>query len=179
MRTEKVKYVGRVELLSDGYRTPRWSYYDAEMEYVKRYHTVFAILAGLSPCARDFMEYLVNNMNDENIVTTNEYTRTDFLDALKKATITQSGEFISYSDSNIKKAVQTLVNRSCLIKKGRGIYMVNPEIYFNPKGSQRERLDTIKMVLEFKSGTRDVNLQTLYQVEEPMTVYNTNKDEKK
>jgi len=164
MRTEKVKYVGRVDILNDGFKMPRFQYQSIEQEYVKRYHTVFAILAGLSPCARDLMEYLVNTMNEDNIVTTNEYTRGNFLSVLKSATLTSSGDFVTYSDSNVKKAIQTLVDRNCLIKKGRGIYIVNPEIYFNPRGTQRDRMDSIKMILEFKAGTRDVNMQTLYQV---------------
>lgn len=164
MRTERVKYVGKIDILNDGFKMPRFHYQSIEQEYVKRYHTVFAILAGLSPCARDFMEYLVNNMNDDNIVTTNEYTRSNFLSVLKSATMTSLGEYVTYSDSNVKKAIQTLVDRNCLIKKGRGIYIVNPEIYFNPRGTQRDRMDNIKMILEFKSGTRDVNMQTLYQI---------------
>ena len=164
MRTERVKYVGKIDMLKDEIKKPRFQYQSIEQEYVKRYHTVFAILAGLSPCARDFMEYLVNNMNDDNIVTTNEYTRSNFLSVLKSATMTSLGEYVTYSDSNVKKAIQTLVDRNCLIKKGRGIYIVNPEIYFNPRGTQRDRMDNIKMILEFKSGTRDVNMQTLYQI---------------
>lgn len=164
MKIEKVKYVGKIDVLNDGFKMPRFHYQSIEQEYVKRYHTVFAILAGLSPCARDFMEYLVNIMNEDNIVTTNEYTRGHFLSTLKNATLTESGDYVAYSDSNVKKAIQTLVDRNCLIKKGRGIYIVNPEIYFNPKGTQRDRMDSIKMILEFKAGTRDVNMQTLYQV---------------
>jgi hypothetical protein len=104
------------------------------------------------------MDYFVNTMNDENVVSTSEYSRNSFITAVEKAS---NGE-VTYADSNVKKSIQMLVDRNCLIKKARGVYIVNPQMYFNPRKSQEDRMNSIKMVLEFKAGVDGIDLRTEY-----------------
>ena len=125
---------------------------------------LFCIVAGLNPCSRDLIDYLVDVMDDDNIITSNEYTRDKFLETLKESTIQPDGNFIEYSDSNIKKAYQSLVDRECLIKIKRGVYKVNPEYYF--RKSETKRVDSIQLIMEFKSGILDTNMQLIYDIKE-------------
>jgi hypothetical protein len=155
MREMKIKYKAKVEVLSDGTKTPRFINKSVGIDFVKRYHDAFALLVGLNPCARDLMEYFVNIMDDDNKVTTSDPSRKEFIAAVEK---TSNGE-VSYSDSNVKRSIQLLVDRDCLIRKSRGEYIVNPQIYFDPRKTQKDRLDSIKMILEFKANEDVINIE--------------------
>lgn len=164
MGTERIKFINKIDRIEeDNY--PRYGYRSVETEFVKRYYSVFAILAGLNPCCRDLMDYLTEVMDDDNMVRSDEYSRQNFLQILKEQTLLPSGEFVDYSDSNIKKAFQTLTERRCLIKLNKGVYKVNPEIYF--KKSNIKRLEAIKLTIEFQKGVRNTDMELLYEMNEP------------
>lgn len=163
MQNSKVKYINKIDIVGD-YRYPRYTYKSVESDFVKRYYNAFAVLAGLNPCCRDLIEYLVEVMDEDNIVRSDEYARQNFLALLKEKTRQVDGSFVEYSDSNIKKAFQLLTERKCLIKLNRGTYKVNPEIYF--KKSESKRLESIKLLLEFQRGVRDTDMKLMYEVKE-------------
>lgn len=163
MGKKEIRFKKDVKLL-DGIYYPKYGKKLVPQDFVKRYYGTFAILAGLNPCSRDLIDYLVDVMDDDNIITSNEYTRDKFLETLKESTIQPDGNFIEYSDSNIKKAYQSLVDRECLIKIKRGVYKVNPEYYF--RKSETKRVDSIQLIMEFKSGILDTNMQLIYDIKE-------------
>jgi len=174
MGKERIKYINRIDSLEQ-YNYPRYGYKSVETDFVKRYYNVFAILAGLNPCCRDLMDYLTEVMDEDNVVRSDEYSRQNFLQVLKEQTLQTNGEFVEYSDSNIKKAFQVLTDRKCLIKLNKGLYKVNPEIYF--KKNNRKRLEAIKFTLEFQKGVRNTDMELLYEVNEATEEYGENKIE--
>ena len=163
MKSKELQIVRKV-IHVDGVNIPKFKYKDINQDFVRVYYSTFAILAGLNPCSRDLMDYLLETMNDDNMVMSNEYSRDNFLEELKQNTMQPDGTFIEYSDSNIKKAYQLLTERRCLIKIKRGVYKVNPEYYF--KKSEVKRLASIKLLLEFECGIRDSSMQLLYGLRE-------------
>ena len=163
MKNEKLQIIKKIVTV-DGINIPKYKYKDISQDFVRVYYSTFAVLAGLNPCSRDLMDYLLETMNDDNIVMSNEYSRNNFLDELKQNTVQPDGSFVEYSDSNIKKAYQTLTERRCLFKIKRGVYKVNPEYYF--KKSEIKRLESIKLLLEFECGVRDSSMQLIYELKE-------------
>lgn len=163
MAIKEIGFIKKV-IPSDGVYLAKFGNKNVSQDFVRRYYGTFAVLAGLNPCSRDLIDYLVDIMDDDNIIMSNEYTRDKFLEALKESTLLPDGTFIEYSDSNIKKAYQSLVDRDCLIKIKRGVYKVNPEYYF--RKSERKRIESIKLILEFKSGVVDSNMKLIYDVQE-------------
>ena len=162
-KKEKLKYIGKIDV-KEGIAYPRPAYKNIENCFVRKYYGVFSILIGLNPCARDLMEYLTEVMNEDNIVRSDEYTRKEFVKNIYECSLHKDGTFITYSDSNIKKAFQLLVERKCLIKVSKSIYKVNPEFYF--RGTGPDRLTNIKLVLEFQKGVRDVNMTLIEKLED-------------
>lgn len=165
---EKVKYITKVEGMD--INIPRYNFKDEESQFVKKYYGVFSTLIGLNPCARDLIEYLTEIMNSDNIVRSDDYTRKEFIKQIEEISFKTTGEKVTYSDSNIKKAFSILNERRCLIKLTKGLYKVNPEYYF--KKDEKKRLYAIKVVLEFERGIRNFNMDLLYSLEEPLEEYN-------
>ena len=163
MAIKEVRFIRSITQ-TDEMNFPKFGKKDITQDFVKRYYNTFAVLAGLNPCSRDLMEYLVEIMNDDNVVMSNEYTRDNFLAELKTITMQPDNTYVEYSGSNIKKAYQSLTERGCLIKIKRGIYKVNPEIYF--KKSETSRMESIKVILEFQGGVRNNKMELVCNINE-------------
>jgi hypothetical protein len=158
---KKIRYINKV-ITAENYNKPVYENLDVETQFVKRYYNAFAILAGLNTCSRDLLDFLTEDMDEDNLVRSDIITRNKFLTTLKEQTIQTDGSFIEYSDSNIKKSYQTLLDRNCLIKVGRGAYQVNPEIFF--KRGERSRLESVKISLEFRKGVRNDKMELIYEL---------------
>jgi len=55
---------------------------------------------------------------------------------------------VVYSHAAVKKAFNILAKKELILSQGRGSYQLNPEFFFNR--TEKERIEAIRMVLEFK-----------------------------
>ena len=170
-----IKYVKEVEIV-DGLSFPRFASKEVECTATKRYHNALLLLFALPDCSRNLMDYLMEKMTDENIIHSNQYTRDSFNGSIYAAwlsyfkddckkensvnynadpTVLASNK--KYSDITIRKAFGLLNEKELILRKTRGVYMVNPEYFF--KKSEAVRLEKVKLYLEFKSGVDMVKLK--------------------
>ena len=95
----------------------------------------------LSKAERIFLDYITEEMDDNNLVTNCLQTRQKFNNLLKK--IGQE----SYSDSTIHRCFSGLSNYHLITKQaGRGLYQVSPIFFF--KGTEEQRVKAIRKQLE-------------------------------
>ena len=141
-KTVSLKYIYRV-VEEAGIKIPEYRYKQIMMNFTKRYHNCLYQLAGLSSSARDLLDYLTERMDDNNIVYSSAITRKNFLEFIEGIT---DGK-ITYSDSTVKKAFASLVEKKILFPKGRGAFQVNPEYFW--KQNEEKRMDQIQLELEF------------------------------
>lgn len=157
MSNTTVKYIDSIRSIGNE-NFPVYKTLKVDTDFVRSYYNMYASLAGLNPCSRDLMDFLTKEMDDNNIVRSDVYVRTKFLDYIKslKKARERDGKLLSYADSNVKKAFKTLSLNECLIPISKGIFKVNPKIYF--KKSDEKRLQSIKVTMEFIKGHRDANM---------------------
>lgn len=127
---------------------PVKDYKYVETKHVKLFNDSVADMMKITGCARHLLDWLPRIMGENNIVNNNEYTRDNF--RLFHKNNNDSGK--EYSDEAIKKAYKELLSKGILFPYKRGLFIVNPEYFFN--GEMNDRIKVIRMTLEFKSGTR-------------------------
>lgn len=125
---------------------PENTNYYYEKKFIKLYQNCLADMMQISGCARHLLDWLIETMGQINIVNNNEYTRENFKAYYKSKT----GKM--YGDEVILKSYKQLLDAKFLIKYKRGLFLVNPEYFFN--GDEGERKKLIKLTLEFKAGVR-------------------------
>ncbi len=95
----------------------------------------------LSKSERVFIDFLTEEMDENNFVSNTKLTRMRFNDLIKKIGCD------TYSESTIHKCFTGLTNNNLLIKKkGRGLYRVSPLFFF--KGSEEDRAKLVRAELE-------------------------------
>ena len=166
---KKVRYMHRIDVHGTE-RLPRFKDANVDTDFVKMYESVIATLLRLPDCPANLITYLSHKMTEENVVHHNKFTRENFnkfiyklwYDQYKEDGVANPHEKATarqYSDHTIKKAFSTLTDKGLLIPQTRGMFVVNPEYFF--KKSDKARLEKIKVVLEMKSGVRDVNMRII------------------
>lgn len=164
-----VRYIHKIDVYGNE-RLPRFRDAKIDTEFVKMYESVITTLLRLPDCPANLITYLSHKMTEENVVHHNKFTRESFnkfiyklwYDEYKQNGVENAHEEATakqYSDHTIKKAFSVLTDKGLLIPQTRGMFVVNPEYFF--KKSDKDRLDKIKVVLEMKSGVRDVNMQII------------------
>ena len=123
-----------------------YSYSHAVRSHSKRYHNSLYLLAGLSMCARNLMDYITEEMNEENLVYTNAYFRKGFIKTLQGTT----NNGVVYSDSSVKKALGLLTSKGLIRNLQRGASRVNPKYFW--KNDDTDRVQAISMELRFEKG---------------------------
>lgn len=121
----------------------------------------------LSRSERIFLDFITEEMDDDNYITNSIQIRQRFNALLKKV-----GQD-TYSDSTIHKCFTGLAKHNLITKmKGRGLYQVSPIFFY--KGSEEEREKLIRKNLELLNKEpinkyrRDLIIQTwLSSSEEP------------
>lgn len=146
MRNDEVKYDdGSIVIY------PKFGSASYTTSAVKRYHNCLMVLCGISGVARDLMDWLTLQMNNNNLVTNSRAHREEFIKFVATS-LEKSGEKgIVPAHNTVKDAFLKLADRKLLIPVDRGSYMVNPEYFMNPN-NEKGRALLIRMVLEFRSG---------------------------
>lgn len=112
-----------------------------EATHVKRYYNTLLLMMKLSKAERIFLDFLTEEMDDQNFVSNTILLRAKFNSLLKK--IGQS----EYSDSTIHRCFSNLTKYEILQKsEGRGAYQVSPIFFFN--GSEEQRVKVLRDQLE-------------------------------
>lgn len=134
--------------LKDGYLHPVYKNKEVKMTSTKRFHNCLYILLGLSKCQRLLMDWLSEEMDNENMITHDEYLRNKFIKFI--STIQVEGVQLDYKDQTVANAFNGIVKSTdLLIKRAKGKYMVNPEYYW--RGKDEDRIASIIMNIEFGS----------------------------
>lgn len=124
----------------------RYDYVKVETGFVRRYHNCLYLLLQLPQGERALMDYLTEVMDSDNLVYNNELNRSKFIELYNEA----NKEHKSYQIDSVRIWFQRLANKNLILPINRGTYKVNPEYFF--KGDDKSRLDSIKLMLEFKAG---------------------------
>lgn len=130
---------------------PVFAYRSVTVTHTKRFHNCLYLLAGLPSCARDLMDYIAEEMDDENVFYSNENFRLNF----RKFIEGNTNGTTSYSDSSVKKALHTLLSKGLIRQIKRGYGKVNPMFFWKTDNGDK-RVESIKIELEFK---HDVDTQ--------------------
>lgn len=136
---------------SEGYQEVTWDskYKNVAVSSVKRYYNCLYLLSKLSPCARNLMDYLTEEMDDSCLIRSSKHDRERFMKFISDIT----GGEITYGHQSVKNAYTELADKNLLIHKQKGLYKVN-ELYFF-RESDGKRLKAIKLSIQIGS-TADV-----------------------
>jgi hypothetical protein len=149
--TELIHYVDGVEIGEDGISTFKKKTKKVTMSSGRRYYNCLYLLTGLPPMSRDLMDYLVEEMNSDNIVYNNTDFRLKFINFIIK--ITSDGpphdKPTIYSDQRVKESFGILASRGLILSKARGVFKVNPDFFF--AGSEMNRIAQITLEMEFNA----------------------------
>jgi hypothetical protein len=146
-RVSFVKKIKTVKNENDGtdIKLPEFDYVTATKSHIKRYRNCLALIMGITGCPRNLLDYLVENMSENNVVGNNSMTRNGFISYCKK------NKLQVYSDNTVKEGFKELSAVNLLVPIQRGFYVVNPQYFFS--GEEQDRVKMIKLTLEFRSGT--------------------------
>lgn len=113
-----------------------------EIEFVKRYNNSILLLMRLGRAERILLDYITEEMDDENFIINSIYFRNNFNSLLKKIGQPQ------YAKNTIQKCFTSLVYNDLLlpVKGGKGCYQVNPLFFY--KGSEEDRQKLVRKNLE-------------------------------
>lgn len=104
------------------------------------------LLLGLSPSELSLILYLVKVMRKGNLVKNNVDYRRMFIDYHTQIQKRIGSKEEPYKDNTIQVAFKGLVLKGLLSSLHRGLYRVNPILWFN--GNENERAITIRKFLE-------------------------------
>lgn len=152
-------------IAQDGIFIPVVKKKEIKMSNTKRFHNCLHILLGLNKCQRLLMDWLAEEMDDDNMIISDEHMRSKFIKFIESIQV--EGEILSYKDQTVANAFHDLVSRNdVLIKFSKGRYRLNPEFYW--RGSDKERIEAIMMNLQFNSAS--TNFKIIKQADEYVTV---------
>lgn len=158
---------------ADGYIELKYDEFPVPMSNIKRYrHTLFRLL-GLTPCERDYLDWITEQMRNNNEFYYNDSEVAKFVAAANKffgKRLDKDGKQKDrYTTGTVKQGFKELRRRNLILKlnKASGLYMVNP-VFFVKSTKDRDRL--IRMVFSFDMGdsaeTKDMRLRVFNELKE-------------
>jgi hypothetical protein len=127
-------YAEQLELL-------KFASVSVEATFTKRYHNSLLLLMKLSRSERIFLDFITEEMDDDNYITNSVQVRGRFNMLLKKIGQDQ------YSDTTIHRCFAGLTKNNLILKiQGRGAYQVSPVFFF--RGSEEDRAKVLRKILE-------------------------------
>jgi len=145
-----IKYIKGYKQEGD-IKYPEYDYKTVTINHTKRYHNCLMLLAGLTGCARDLLDYLTENMDKDNMVANTKATREKFIETISNLTIKEIPP-TNYKDDTVSKAFQRLADKGLLVSKGRSSYQVDPTFFMKNDDSRRSIL--LKLIFEEGSETK-------------------------
>lgn len=129
------------------YTEYKYDYITASLSSVKRFNSAIMLLMGITGCEHHLIEWLSDTMPSSGYVSNNEVTRRAFIGFHAK--FKKAGNK-SYSEHAVIKAFKKLSDEGFLISVTRGVFMINPLLYFAK--TEEDRIKSIKWMMEFKAG---------------------------
>lgn len=112
-----------------------------ECAFTKRYYNSLPLLMRLSRAERVLLDFITEEMDDDNFITNSAQNRAKFNGLLAKVGQEQ------YSEGTIHRCFANLTKHNLLTKeKGRGLYQVSPIFFF--RGSEEQRAKVLRKHLE-------------------------------
>lgn len=150
-----VQVVERVSVDEDGIQTSsinqNVSSFEKEPPYVKIYLEDIGRLNGLDPSEQKLINELVFNMGYNNVVPSYKPV---------KETIAKN---IGVSLSTVNRCIQTLYKKGVLIRKARGFYIMDPNLF--GRGSWKD-IKKIRMTIDYDvDGTKTINTEVSKQLD--------------
>lgn len=147
----KVRYRSGIahkgEINGQPYTEYTYDYITASLSSVKRFNNAIMLLMGITGCEHHLIEWLSDTMPDSGYISNNEVTRRSFI-AFHKRFKKEKNK--PYSEHSVIKAFKRLSDDGFLIPITRGVFMINPMLYFAK--TEEERIKSIKWMMEFKAG---------------------------
>lgn len=158
MSTEKkkvkvIEYLDGFTIDEEGIALPVKKNEVIVMSNTRRYYNCLYMLAGIKLLSRTLMDWLTEEMNDDNIVYNTEYSRQRFIKFISDIT---NGKQV-YQHQSIRQAFVDLKEAGLLIQKNKGAYRVHPKFFF--KGSETDRMELI--MFEIKMSATSTNFKVL------------------
>ena len=126
------------------------SAFEKEPPYVKLYLQDIGQLNGLTPTEQDLVHELVFNMGYNNVVPSYKPIKESI------------AEKLGVSLSAINKGIQSLYEKGILIRKARGFYIMDPNLF--GRGSWQD-ISKIKMTIEYnQDGTKSISTSVSKQL---------------
>jgi hypothetical protein len=151
---ETIEYIAGWEWDADGDGEPIKKLISHKQTVVvsstKRFHNCLYLLAGLSRCAKCLIDYLGEEMNENNIVYHTAGSRDTFRAFISEIT---NGE-TTYADQSVKQAWAELAKSGLLIKQpNKATFQVHPKFFWN--GSDKSRIDKLVAEISFNNKGKD------------------------
>lgn len=135
------------DINGESYTEYTYDYVTASVSNVKRFNNAIMLLMGITGCEHHLIEWLSNTMPESGYVSNNEVTRRSFISFHQRY---KKEKNKPYSEHAVVKAFKRLNDDGFLISITRGVFMINPMLYFAK--SEDDRIKSIKWMMEFKSG---------------------------
>jgi hypothetical protein len=116
-------------------RKTKQGYVDLDMDYFQFYNAAFSQVASLSSsCSKDFILWVMGRVTDDNGFAYSHKVYEQFNQAL--ASIARPK---TYSESTLKAAIRELTEVGIITRMSRGVYRVNPKLFWSSDVSDRVR----------------------------------------
>ena len=126
------------------------SSFEREPPYVKVYLEDIGRLNGLSPTEQKMINELVFNMGYNNVVPSYKPVKQSIANKL------------GVSLEGVNKSIQSLYKKGVLIRKARGFYIMDPNIF--GRGSWKD-VKNIRMTIDYnEDGTKTINTEVSKQL---------------
>ena len=110
-------------------------YVDLDMDYFQFYNAAFNQVASLSSsCSKDFILWVMGRVSEDNGFAYSRKMYAQFNEALGSIARPKS-----YSESTLKAAIRELTDVGIIIRMSRGVYRVNPKLFWSSDVADRVR----------------------------------------
>lgn len=123
-------------------------YVDLDMDYFQFYNAAFSQVASLSSsCSKDFILWIMGRVSEDNGFSYSRRMYEEFNQALSSIARPKS-----YSESTLKAAMGELTEVGIITRISRGVYRVNPKLFWSSDVSDR-----VRSIKEIESQSREVS----------------------
>lgn len=120
-------------------RKTKMGWMEVEMDFVQLYHNAWRFVAQLSGvCSRDFLLWVLSKIDENNTFVYSRSLYRDFVEDLKKI---NGGR--EYEENTVHLALREFIDKGIAVKLARGVYQLNPEIFWT--GEIKDRLGAINV----------------------------------
>lgn len=140
-----IRYMTDIKTDKEGDNFPVYDKARICTSHVKEYDDALPIIARTTPASRNLLMFITREMSSEGIIRNDMHTKDKFRRKMKEWT----EDNVRYTGATIDVCFSELVASNLLIRKGKGLFRVNPEYYY--RNSDVKRLDSVKQEYEVRA----------------------------